>query len=118
MNNIANAQKARREKHLSQLTRVDGQTMSKGNMIQYLLDQGYKLNSGKVDRIKDMSALRYFRASAKEQQEHERKQREAGKKTVYSLEKPLDNHTRDVYPITKIQYDLAIALVANTSYML
>jgi len=56
------------------------------------------------DRIKDMSAMAYFRASEKEQHAHQRKQEAAGKKKCYGLQGP----SRRVIVINKTEHDYAL----------
>jgi len=70
---------------------------------------GYTPMSWEENRIKDMSSAAYFRATAREQEEHERRQEAAGTKTCYGLR----TTTGETVVICKTEYDYAVQIFAG-----
>lgn len=96
---ISPAQRARREQHLDKPIRFRGGVVTIREFLQQLAEEGGQLVTDEVPRIKDMSRRAAFRASEREQQEHARRQREAGMKTVYAVRLPDDSE----FEIKKIE---------------
>ena len=86
--NISKAQHARREQLLNKPIRFKGQVIPVRQFLETLAEQGGYLHSFEVPRIKDMSRRAAFRASQREQDEHRRRQAQAGTKTEYEIRLP------------------------------
>lgn len=73
-------------KALTTAVRYNGQIVMRDALIRRLIRENRTPTMREEDRIKPMSRMAYFRADNREQQEHEKKVKEAGKKAVYSLD--------------------------------
>lgn len=65
--------------------RMDNETMPSHEFVRKLLADGHSPNSTMQDRIKPMTRMAFFRADNREQQAHEQRIKDGGKKTVYSI---------------------------------
>jgi len=106
MKSIEKARAAKAAKALEKLINYNGTVMTRREFVEALVKEGYWVKTRQEWKIKDMSRLRFFRASAMEQSEHERKQIEAGKKDVYTLEKDGLSYT-----VTLAEYNYACDLL-------
>lgn len=97
-------QKANLLKALNKNVQLDGKLVTRKEFIEDLVDAGNTISTREENKVKPMSKRADFRANQQEQDEHERKIREAGKKTVYSL---------GSYDITKTEYDYAEYLIGK-----
>lgn len=100
MENTDKMQEARKEKVLQTRIRFDGtfggKILTWKEFIADALAGKMQAKVREINRIKDMSARAFFRASQREQDEHERRQREAGTKKEYTI---------GGYEVPKIVYD-------------
>lgn len=77
-------QRGRVEKALQKKWRHDGKAQTTKQIVDGFAAEGdLRLTTEEVNKIADMSRMQYFRATNQQQEAHERRQREAGKKTVY-----------------------------------
>lgn len=95
----------RKQNHLDQQLFVSGKLMTRRQMVEFLLAEGWKPIATEIDRVKPMSRIAFFRADQWAQDAHEARIKAAGKKTVYSMQR--DDR---IYDITKIQYEFALSL--------
>lgn len=79
------------------------QSLSRSEFIEKRIFLGDKPETREENKIKEMSRMAYFRASGQEQDDHEKKIREAGTKTVYSIGN---------YDVTKAEFDFANYLIS------
>ena len=97
MTNIEKAQEARKEKVLQTKIRFDGQKiLTWQEFIAESINNKAIAKVYEVNKIKDMTRTQFNRATGREQDEHERRQREAGTKKEYSI---------GGYDVPKIVYD-------------
>jgi hypothetical protein len=89
---------------LGKQVRLKGKADTVKNHVRALVSDGAKTESYEEDRIKPMSRMAFFRADAKTQEEHEKRVREGGKKTVYLVEG---------FDLGKVAYDYANFLIAK-----
>ena len=78
-------QAGRVESTLDKLIRSDGVIMRKHEYIKMQFNKGMTAQTKEVNRIKEMSRLKYFRATTSEQNEHEKRIKDGGKITEYWL---------------------------------
>lgn len=96
--------KAKVRNALEKQVRFENKTMTRKEFIELLCSRGAELETREVQRVKDMGAKAFFRASAEVQQAHNEKQNSAGHKVEYLL---------DGYVITKTEYDYALWVKAG-----
>jgi hypothetical protein len=85
---ITAAQQRRIEQHLEKQVRVGAKVCTVREWLENLRAAGATLTIEQVSKVKDMSRRDFNRATGKEQQAHARRQREAGMKTQYWIERP------------------------------
>lgn len=100
------AQRAKAKAHLADLVRYNNVVMKREEMVRCCLDKGLLPDTRLFPRIKDMSRRAYNRATNAEQYEHQKRQREAGNKTVYVMYR---KHDTVFVGVTKTQYSHALA---------
>jgi hypothetical protein len=71
-----------KNKILASNIRFRGEVMTKKQMVEKLSEEGAVSTVNQENVIKDMSHRQWNRADGRQQSEHERRQKEAGKKTV------------------------------------
>ena len=81
-----------------------GNVMTRREWVENKVSDGLKTSITQEDKIKPMSRRQIFRADNRQQAEHDRKVKEAGKKDVYWL---------GDFEVTKIEYDYAQELKAQ-----
>jgi len=81
-----------------------GQVSTRREWVQRKVEAGAKTSVTQEDKIKPMTRMQAFRADNRQQAEHDRKVKEAGKKDVYWL---------DGFEVTKTEYDYAQKLLAE-----
>lgn len=91
-------QKGRILASLNKQLRFDGKVMTIKDKVKEIIAEGGELRTEQENIIKPMSRTRWNRADNKQQAEHERKIRDAGKKTVYYVGN---------YDLGKTAYDYA-----------
>lgn len=101
---IAKAQAAKAENALNKSVRYNGEVMTFKQMVLKSLSNGANPGTVQVNKIKDLTRRQFNRMDGRQQDEHERRQKEAGKITEYRLNFP-DGSFID---ITKTQYDFAL----------
>ncbi len=90
---------------LNALVRVDGEADTIKSHVEKMVAAGrVELATREEPKIKPMSRTEYNRASQREQEAHEKRMREAGTKTVYTV---------NGYDLGKTAYDYAKFLQAN-----
>lgn len=90
--------------YLQGLVRSDGEVMTRADWVRARLSAGDRPRVEVEDRIKPMSRMAYFRATAAEQAAHERRIKEGGKIQTYWL---------GAYSAKKIEYEYAQSLSAS-----
>lgn len=88
---------------------INGEVGVLKNKIEEMVERGVEINMYQEDKIKAMSRKRYNRATNEEQEEHERRVKAGGKKTVYIV---------GGYNLGKIAYDYAKHLKAKETVAL
>ena len=76
---------------------------TRAQVAKQLLAAGFKPTSEQVDAVKDLTGAQMNRMDNKEQAAHEKRKREAGKKTEYRLE----NSEGNLFEVTKAEHDYA-----------
>ena len=94
--------KALKAKVLKSQTSIDNKVKPLYVHIEDMVSNGGAISSYEENKIKDMSRRAYNRANQEEQDAHDKKQREAGKKTVYLVAG---------YDLGKTAYDYADYLI-------
>lgn len=84
-----------------------GKATTVKQLVRDKITAGEQTSTEQEDKIKPMSRIAYFRADNKQQSEHDRKVKEAGKKTVYYV-----GNT----DLGKLAYDYANYLINNGLY--
>ncbi|WP_019023065.1 hypothetical protein [Thioalkalivibrio sp. ALE23] len=98
-------QKGLAKKRLSKVLRFSGEVMSRKEMIDRAAESGaLETNTQEVPRVAPMSKRRINRADNREHMEHEKRMKEAGTKTIYTV---------NGYEIPKIAYEYAQFLLKN-----
>ena len=97
-------QRANILKALNKNVTLDGALTTRKKFIEDLVDTGKTTSTREENKVKEMSRGASFRANQQEQDEHEKRMREAGKKTVYAL---------GGFDVTKIEYDYANFLIGK-----
>jgi hypothetical protein len=86
----------------SQIRDSSGRVSSRAEWVDRKLAEGGKLTTAEEDKIKPMTRAQFNRADNREQDAHEKRIKEAGKKTVYRIE-----NGDSSWEITKTEYDYA-----------
>ena len=103
--------KATALKTLNKPIRVNGLTVTRKKMIKDLIDAGATTNTREENKVQPMSRKRFNRATQAEQDAHDRRIKEAGTKTVYTISYP--EKPESWYVITKTEYDYASYLIGK-----
>ena len=91
-------------KALNKQFRFDGTVRTRREQAEHLIATGETTSTDEVDKIKAMSRRQWNRADQRQQDEHERRRKAAGKKTVYLV---------GGYDLGRTGYDYAEHLIAN-----
>ena len=97
-------QRANILKALNKNVTLDGVLTTRKKFIEGLVGAGKTTSTREENKVKEMSRRASFRANQQEQDEHERRMREAGKKIVYAL---------GGFDVTKTEYDYANFLIGK-----
>ena len=103
MKNLTPMQQGKVNKQLEKLIRINGIIYTYRDAVKMFVNSGAKLETREVNKIKEMSRMRDFRANNAEQEWHRKKVLEGGTKIEYLIVTP-DGYYHE---LGKIAYDYA-----------
>ncbi len=97
-------------KVLSEQCQFRGEVTTRAEFVAKVIEEGHAPATHTESRIRDKSNLQWFRMTAQQQREHEKKMASGGEKTVYRLEKDFGDGTCTSFTVTKTEYEYACFL--------